>query len=154
MFKKVISAHMSKSPVTQKHNLGRGGRGNKLATKLPTRLGDNLMWDCFQQDKCDDWSSDNMVFMLMVPHFILQSSGNGNLAYEKQTKWSILSFNPHIVWNDVNPLVFVSASYKHRTGKIKQQEVCDRTALFGVRFDVSSHSLYGCFCSCFCFEIV
>lgn len=51
-------------------------------------------------------------------------------------------------------LVFVSASYKHMTGKIKQQEVYDRTALFGVRFDVSSHSLYGCFSRCFCFEIV
>lgn len=53
-----------------------------------------------------------------------------------------------------NLLVFVSASYKHMTGKIKQQEVYDRTALFGVRFDVSSHSLYGCFSPCFCFEIV
>lgn len=48
-------------------------------------------------------------------------------------------------------LVFVSVPCKHTTGKIKQQEVYDRTALFGVRFDVSSHLLYGCFYPCFCF---
>lgn len=75
-----------------------------------------------------------------------------------KTKQSILTFGPGVIHilsaSAANPLVFVSASCKHRTGKIKQQVVYDRTALFGVRFDVSSHPVYGCFCPCFCFEIV
>lgn len=40
-------------------------------------------------------------------------------------------------------LVFVSASFKHTTGEIKQQEVCDRTASLGVQFGASSHMLSG-----------
>lgn len=86
---------------------------------------------------------------------VMQFWKKKNKNYEKQTNYLLLVQGyPHIVWSAMNPLVFVSASYKHRTGKIKQQEVYDRTALFGVRFDVSSHSVYGCFCPCFCFEIV
>lgn len=40
------------------------------------------------------------------------------------------------------------------TGQIKQQEAYDRMAALGIRFDVSSHWVYGCCCSCFCFGIV
>lgn len=63
--------------------------------------------------------------------------------------------SPHIVCLELPPsFVFVSVPHEQRTGKIKQQEVCDRASLFGAQFDVSSHSLYGCFFSCFCFETV